>query len=254
VGLDEFANLGAMHADDFFKDGDEDAEGVGAEHGALGDLGDVFGFGDGDGETVAGVDVEHDVYVGAAVTGIDHVVGADFFAGLEFVEERDFTVTGGGPNDGVDFAGGLVGEFGAMNMIGGEQTFEGAADDFDRGGGEHEEIEMVAFDAVIENFVEQADIGLEANLFADLNEMFLADAGTQVGIMKEEIGEFGTLLDQIELGHAFGFAFEFFGGDADDFGEDIAGIVEGQGLVEIADEEIRFQGTGVHGVEHSWLP
>jgi hypothetical protein len=25
-------------------------------------------------------------------------------------------------------------------------------------------------------------------------------------------------------------------------------------LVEIADEEIRFQGAGVHGVEHSWLP
>ena len=241
-----------MHADNFFKNRDEDTEGVGAQNGTLGDLGDVFGFGNGDSETVASVDVEHNVNIRAAVAGVDDVVRADFLAGLKFIEEGDFAVASGGADDGVDFAGGLVNEFCAVNVIGGQQAFEGAADDFNGSGGENVKIKMIAFDAVIEDLVEQTNVGFETNLFSDLNQVFFADAGTEVGIMEKQIGEFGALLDQIELGHALGLALEFRGGNADDFGKDVAGVIESQSLVEVADEKIGFEGAGIHGLEHSW--
>lgn len=66
--------------------------------------------------------------------------------------------------------------------------------------------------------------------------MCLADARAKFGIVEEKIGEFGALLDEIEFGHAFGFAFEFGGGDSDDFAEDVTRVVERESLVEIADE------------------
>src|SRR4029077_18268007 len=67
--FEEGADLRAVPADDFFEDGDEQGERVVAEHGARGDVGDMLGFGDGDGEAVAGVDVEHYVDIGIAVAG-----------------------------------------------------------------------------------------------------------------------------------------------------------------------------------------
>src|SRR5450432_4236168 len=143
--LHEFSNLGAMHAYDFLEDGYENTESVGTEHGSLGDLGDVFGFGDGDGETVARVYVQHDVDIRAAVTGVDNMVGPDFAAGLQLVKEGNFSVASGGANDGVDFTGALVGEFGAVDVIGGQNILESGADDFNRGGGEDVEIELIAF-------------------------------------------------------------------------------------------------------------
>ena len=155
-------------ADNFFEDGDEDAESTGAENGALGDVRDVFGFGDGDGETVAGVDVQHHVDVGAAIAGIDYVIGADFHFGLELVEERDFAVAGGGADNGVNFAGAFIFEFCAMNAIGGKMP--SSADWItSTGAAKNVEIEVIALDAVVENFIEQADIGFEADFFSHLD-------------------------------------------------------------------------------------
>ena len=49
-------------------------------------------------------------------------------------------------------------------------------DYLDGRGGENVKIEVIALYAVVENFVEQADIGFEADFFADLDQVFFADA------------------------------------------------------------------------------
>jgi hypothetical protein len=97
------------------------------------------------------------------------VIGADFHFGLEFIEEGDFAVAGGGADDGVNFSGAFVFEFRAVDAIGRQDSFECRLDYFDGGGAENVKIEVLALDAVVENFVEQADIGFEADLFSDLN-------------------------------------------------------------------------------------
>lgn len=45
VGFEELADLRALEPNDFFKNGNEDGNGIVAEHGAAGDLRNVFGFG-----------------------------------------------------------------------------------------------------------------------------------------------------------------------------------------------------------------
>ncbi len=73
----------------------------------------------------------------------------------------------------------------------------------------------MSIDAGFEDLVKQLDVTLEANSFADLVKMFLSNFRFEFGIVEQEIGEFGSLLHQVDLGHAFGFAFELGGGNAD---------------------------------------
>lgn len=236
AGLEEGADLRAVPADNFFEDGHEHGERVGAEHGARSDVADMLGLGDGDGEAVARVHVEHDVDVGSAVAGVDDVIRANLQLGLQLVEDGNFAVARGGAEDGVNLAGRLVAELGAENVIRGDDAFERGVDHFDRSGRKNVKIKIVAFDAVIERLVEQADIVLQANALADLVEMLAADAGAKFGIVQQQVSQFGTLLDEIEFGHAARFALEFVGGNADEFAEDVAGVVEGERLVEVARE------------------
>jgi hypothetical protein len=42
-------------------------------------------------------------------------------------------------------------------------------DHFDGSGGQNVKIEVIALDAVVENLVEQANIGFQADFLADLN-------------------------------------------------------------------------------------
>ena len=56
-----------------------------------------------------------------------------------------------------------------MNAIGRQDSFKRGLDYFHGSGGENVKIEAIALNAVIENLVEQADIGLEADFLADLD-------------------------------------------------------------------------------------
>ena len=71
--------------------------------------------------------------------------------------------------------------------------------------------------------------------------MFFPHFGFELRVVKQKVGEFRTLLDQVDLRHAFGFAFELGGGNADQLGEHVAGVVEGERLIEVAGENIAFQ-------------
>ena len=76
--------------------------------------------------------------------------------------------------------------------------------------------------------------------------MFFADAGLEFGIMEQEVGELSALLDEVEAGHAGSFALEFSRRNADEFGEDVAGVVEGQRLVKVAGENVFLAGCVTH--------
>jgi hypothetical protein len=104
VGSEEAADASGVPAQKFFEHGNENAHGVVADDGALGDTRDELGFGDGDGKAVVMIDVHHDGQIGAAIAHVDDVVVADAKARAELLEHGNFTPACGGANDGVDFA------------------------------------------------------------------------------------------------------------------------------------------------------
>jgi len=95
---------------------------------------------------------------------------------------------------------------------------------------------MESVNAVIENFIEQADVIFQANALPYFIQMFFANSRPEFRIMQQEISQLRSLLDQIDLGHPGCFTFEFLGGDADDFAQDVARVVKRQSLVKITGE------------------
>ena len=76
--------------------------------------------------------------------------------------------------------------------------------------------------------------------------MFFSHLGFELRIVEQEVGELRSLLHETDLGHSFSFAFELRGGNANQFGEHVAGIVEGERLVEVARENVAFQRLVCH--------
>src|SRR4051812_41470057 len=72
--FEEAANPRAVVAEDVLEHGDQHAERVVAHDSAPRDARDVARFRCGDGETVAAVDVQHHMDVGAAVADVDHTL------------------------------------------------------------------------------------------------------------------------------------------------------------------------------------
>src|SRR5437667_12077438 len=107
---------------------------------------------------------------------------------------------------------------------------------------------MVAWNPAIENLIQEGDIFFQANAFADFIKMFLADARLEFRIMQKQICELSSLLHQVEPRHAGGFALELRGWNANQFGEHVAGVVEGQRLVEVAGENVFLAGNVIHSI------
>ncbi len=63
--------------------------------------------------------------------------------------------------------------------------------------------------ASFENLVKQFDVALQPYAFSNLVKMLLPHLRFELRIVEQQIGEFRSLLHQVNLGHAFGFAFEF---------------------------------------------
>jgi hypothetical protein len=64
--------------------------------------------------------------------------------------------------------------------------------------------------------------------------------------MKEQVCEFRALLYKIQLRHTRRFFLELFNWNAEEFGEDQARVVEAQGLVEVAGEQILLNDVFTH--------
>ena len=64
--------------------------------------------------------------------------------------------------------------------------------------------------------------------------------------MQEQICEFRALLHQIQLRHTRRFFLELLNRNAEQFGENQARVVEAQGLVEVAGEQILLNDNFTH--------
>src|SRR5207247_4065581 len=57
----------------------------------------------------------------------------------------------------------------------------------------------------------------------------------------QQIGKLRPLLHQVQLGHAFRFAFELSRGNANQFAQHVTGIIERERLIKITGKKIAFQ-------------
>src|SRR5260370_10764978 len=178
------------------------------------------------------------MYVGTAIADINDVIRADLRARLELFEDKDFAIARIGAGNGIDFAGLGIKEFRAENVVGGNNAFKGRLYHFNRRGRQNVKIEMIPRNAAVKNLIEQRDIFLQANAFADFIKMLFAHAQLELGIVQKQVGKSSALLHQIQPGHTSRRAFKLGRGNADQLGENVAGVVEGQRLIEVAGENI----------------
>ena len=148
----------------------------------------------------------------------------------ELFEDGDFAIAGGDAFDRLDLAGGIViAKSGAENVVGGHDAFERGLDHFFGRGGDDVEIEFVSFQAVQE-LREQADVGLEADAFAGFDEMLATDAAV-LGVVQNQVGEFASLLDQMDIGEAGNLLLKT--GNAQHLAQNNTRVMKTQGLIKV---------------------
>src|ERR1019366_6953339 len=236
LGLEKLANQARFPADNLFQDGNEDGQCAVADHGTLGDGRKVLVLGNGNGETIAPIHVKHDMDVGAAVADVHNALGPGPKVLEQLVNDGHLAVSCSHLKDSFDFAVLVVFKFRAVDMIGGDNAFQGRADHFHRASRDHVEIEVVALNFIGKEAVEQVNIRLQAHPLARLVQMLRTDLGAKLGVVQQQVGEFAALLHQVQLRHPGGLAFEFCFGDTQQLGQDISRVVKAEGLVKIAGE------------------
>lgn len=110
------------------------------------------------------------------------------------------------------------------------------------------EIENISLNSAFENLVQQLNVAFEANALSYFIQMFLAHFIFKFRVVQQEVGEFRSLLHQINFRHSLCFALKLGGRNSDQFGEHVTGIVKGERLIEIARENVAFQGFIYHMV------
>src|SRR6266480_747884 len=238
VGSKKTPDTRGVPAENFFEHGDQNAHGVVADDGALGHTGDELGFGDGDGKAVVLIDVHHNGQIGAAVTHVDDLVVANADVRAEFLKHGDFAPAGGGANDGIHLDGGfVVAEARAEDVIRRNDAFERRLDDFLRRGGDHVEMEFVAFDEIIERARKEPDVVLQADAFAGFREVLAAHAA-EIRVVENEIAELRALLHEVHLREAVDLVAESV--ETDELAKNHARVVEAERLVKIAGQQNLF--------------
>src|ERR1700688_1131124 len=96
----------------------------------------------------------------------------------------------------------------------------------------------MSVDSGLENLVEQFDVPLEANALSYLMKMLFPHLRLEFWIVQQQVGELRSLLHEVDLRHAFCFAFKFSGRNADEFSQHVARIIEGERLIEVAREDV----------------
>ena len=116
-------------------------------------------------------------------------------------------------------------------------------DDFLRCGGNDEELEAVAVDALGEALGEQIDVRLQPDATADLHEV-LAPHAAVLGIVQQQIRQLAALLHQVEARQTGDLLDE--ARRPEQLAQDDTRIVEAQRLIEIAREQELLSHTNLH--------
>src|SRR5215472_3283712 len=97
-----------------------------------------------------------------------------------------------------------------------------------------------------QRFEEQFDIVLKADFLPGFIQVLFAHSAVKFGIVKQEVCQFGALLDQIQPRHSDCFTFELVCRDAEHLAEHISRIVKAQGLIKITCKDITFECSVCH--------
>src|SRR3989475_8433470 len=179
VLLEKRADARRIHAYDLLEDGHQHAQRVVTNDGASCDLRDQLGFGRGDGEAVAPVDVQHHVDVGTAVPDIDDPVRAHLQRRLQLVQDRHLAVSRRDSRDRPDLARRtVVFEPRAVYVVGRDDALESRLNDLLGGGGDHVEGEAGALDPLLQQAAEEREVVLQADAFPRLDEGLPPYAGS----------------------------------------------------------------------------
>ena len=151
----------------------------------------------------------------------------------QLIDHCDLAVAGGYLEDSFDLPVGVVFELRAVDVVGGDDALQRRADYFHRSRGDYIEVEVVVVHFLGEEAVEQINVRLQAHALARLIKVLRAHLA-KFGIVQQQVGEFAALLDEVQLGHARRLALELRLRNPEDIGEDVARVVEAQGLIKIA--------------------
>ena len=119
---------------------------------------------------------------------------------------------------------------------------------FNRSRRENIEVESVSVNSSFQILIKQINIVFEPNPLPNFIKMLFAHPAAKLGIMQQQVGEFGALLHQIQFRHAFGLAFELRRRNPDQFAQHIARIVKGQRLIKVTGEQITLHKLFAHRV------
>ena len=137
-------------------------------------------------------------------------------------------------------------------MVFGNNSFECRLNHFDWRSGQNIKIEVITRDSAFEYLIKQCDVFFQANALSDFIQMLFAHATLELGIVQQQIGKLSTLLHQVQPCHACGFALEFSRRNSDQFGEHVAGVIEGKRLVEVACKNELFAIGVIHVLIRLW--
>ncbi len=179
--------------------------------------------------------------IGTAISRINHVIRTGDVFCEQLVQHGYFSVACRGSNNAVDLSRRLIQKFGSENVIPRNDTFKSRMDHFHRRGGKHVKIKKVSVHSARQNLVKQLDITFQADPFSHFVKMLFSHLSFEFRVMEQKVRQFSSLLHQVNLCHALSFAFKLRGRNTDQFGQHVAGIVEGECLVKIAGKNVALQ-------------
>src|SRR5678815_4467565 len=171
VTIEERSDLWRSIAGDLLKHRNQHTQRIVTHDGAPGDLADSPRLRHRDGETFPAVDVQHHVEVGASVADIDDAVSRQPERDAKLVDRLDLAVPGRHTRDGFDLAGARrVGELRATNVRAREQPLQRGVHHFFGRRGDDVHLEAIPIDALGQHPRQVADVALESDAPADLDE------------------------------------------------------------------------------------
>src|SRR5258707_3598887 len=238
IGFEQGSDLPNTPTKKLIQNGHEDAECVVAQDGAFRDTSELLILGNGDGESVPVVDVQHDVHVGTAVTHVNHAVRSDTEAVPQVIEDRNLAVTCRDTIDRPHFTRPWIEvKLGSKDVVRGQDAVERRNNDFFRRGGNHEEGKAVARQAPLQKIDQRRDLAFEPDPPSRLDQVLAAHAA-KLRVVANEVGKFSALLNEIAARKTVDLLLK--AADSKQLAQHEARVIEAQRLIEIRGQQIVF--------------
>src|SRR5437660_9477760 len=157
---------------------------------------------------------------------------------MQLINHGDLAIACRNPNNRIDLARGrIVPKLRPVNVLGWDDVFERRLNHFFRRRRDYIEREAIAVNPVLEESRQLSDVLLEADSFAHLDQMLLADAAV-FRIVQEQVRQFATLLYQVDVRQSRDLVTE--PRVTKKLTQNDSCIVEAQGLIKVTVQQIMF--------------